>query len=25
MNCEGEGSDDKIIQIQKQMKYLKIK
>ena len=25
MNCEGEGSDDKILQIQKQMKYLKIK
>ena len=22
MNCEGEGSDDKILQIQKQMKYL---
>ena len=25
LNCEGEGSDDKILQIQKQMKYLKIK
>jgi len=25
VNCEGEGSDDKILQIQKQMKYLKIK
>ena len=24
INCEGEGSDDKILQIQKQMKYLKI-
>ena len=24
LNCEGEGSDDKILQIQKQMKYLKI-
>ena len=25
MNCECEGSDDKILQIQKQTKYLKIK
>ena len=25
MNCEGEGSDDTILQIQNQMKYLKIK
>ena len=25
LNCEGEGSDDKILQIQKQTKYLKIK
>jgi len=25
MNCEGEGSDDTILEIQKQMKYLKIK
>ena len=25
MNCEGEGNGDKILQIQKQMKYLKIK
>ena len=25
MNCEVEGSDDKILKIQKQMKYLKIK
>ena len=25
MNCEGEDSDDKLLQIQKQMKYLKIK
>ena len=25
LNCEGEDSDDKILQIQKQMKYLKIK
>ena len=25
MNCKGEGSDDNILQIQKQMKYLEIK
>ena len=25
LNCEGNSSDDKILQIQKQMKYLKIK
>ena len=25
LNCEGEGIDDKILQIQKQIKYLKIK
>ena len=25
MNCEGKSSDDKILQIQKLMKYLKIK
>ena len=25
LNCEGEGSDDKTLQVQKQMKYLKIK
>ena len=25
LNCEGEGSNDKILQIQKQMKYLKSK
>ena len=25
LNCEGEGSDDKVLQIQKQMKYLKNK
>ena len=25
LNCEGNSSDDKILQIQKQMKYFKIK
>ena len=25
MNCEGQGSDDTILEIQKQIKYLKIK